>query len=171
MIANTNKRVRISRLWFRYLLAIAIGAAAGYLLGVQSAIQDATKTITFLSNARLFSWYSAYAEAQHAYAGDTEYKEALLGFLKLLEEYKDSNDVLYTAKAYSMDKTLTYERLSRLERKLGNQEKSTEYMKLAISTCPGTGWKDCSTEKIQMISKRLEEGGMFRLGAAQNTGQ
>src|SRR6266513_2111538 len=157
MIAITKKWVRISLLVFSYVLAISTGAAAGYLLAIQFAVQDAIKTMTFLSNARLFSWYSGYAEAQHVYAGDTEYKEALLGFLKLLEEYKDSNDVLYTAKAYSIDKTLTYERLSRLEQKLGNQEKAAEYMKLATSTCAATGWKDCSIEKIQMIAKRLEE--------------
>ncbi len=171
MIANTKKWVRISLLVLSYVLAISTGAAAGYLFAVQFAVQDAIKTITFLSNARLFSWYSGYAEAQHAYAGDAEYKEALLSFLKLLNEYKDSNDILYTPKAHLMDKTLTYERLSRIEQKLGNQEKSAEYMKLAISTCPGTGWKDCSIEKIQMISKRLEESGMFRPVASQSTGQ
>ena len=171
MIANTKKWARISLLVLSYVLAISVGAAAGYLLAVQFAVQDAIKTITFLSNARLFSWYSGYAEAQHAYAGDAEYKEALLGFLKLLDEYKDSNDVLYTQKAYLVDKTLTYERLSRLERKLGDQEKSTDYMKLAISTCPATGWKDRSIEKIQMIAKRLEEGGMFSAPAVKNTGR
>jgi hypothetical protein len=63
---------------------------------------------------------------------------------------------------YSKDKTLTYERLSRIEKEAGNITKSVEYTKLAIENCGSSGWKDCSIDHIAMISKKLEENTGFK---------
>jgi hypothetical protein len=55
---------------------------------------------------------------------------------------------------------LVYERPSRLEREAGDAKSADDYMNSAVQTCGNTRWKDCSFEKINRISRKIEENGL-----------
>ncbi len=142
---------------FTHIIAVCIGAAAVFLwfgLNAREMMQKGNATLTQMA---LISRYAAFVDVKRTSGTKEEYRESLLKFLTAIDEALKQPSGFYDKKMHSEDKTLTYERLSRLEKEAGNVNKSDEYMKLAIESCNNGGWKDCSADRITRISKELED--------------
>jgi hypothetical protein len=138
-------------------MAVVLGAAAVFLWLGFDAKQMMKEGNAMMTQVALVSRHADFVDVMRANGTKEEYKEALLNFLTAIDEAVNQPSSFYDKKMHARDKTLTYERLSRLEKEAGNIEKSDEYIKLATESCNNSGWKDCSAGHITMISKKLED--------------
>ena len=156
-----TKNKKIALLICSHLL-VAILCLGGAALWIEKkAVEIIEESADFYSHTVLVSHYSALVDVQRNNAGPEGYREALLIFSDVLDETKEMDSFMFSEYAYSVDKALTFERLSRVEKELGNIQKSEEYLDLAIEHCEGTGWKSCTKEKLSEISAKLEQNGLF----------
>ena len=140
-----------------HFIALICGAAIVFLwLGLE-ARKSLGESNAMLTQVAVVSRYASFVDVQRTNGTKKEYKEALLNFLTGIDEAAKQPSSFYDSKMYAGDKTLTYERLSRIEKESGNINKSEEYMKRAMENCSRTGWKDCSASNITLISKKLED--------------
>jgi len=143
-------------------LFVAVTCLGGAAIWFEKrAVDIISEGSDYLNDALLISRYSALVDTQRTNAYPEGYREALLVFSDVLDQSKEINSMMFSARTYSMDKTLTFERLSRVEKELGNVQKSNEYAQVAKEYCSDTGWKDCSIERITEISTRLEQTSLF----------
>jgi hypothetical protein len=149
---------------FTHILAAVLGGAVAiYIWFGFNVYQKITEANATMTQAALISRYALFTDVMRSNGTKEEYKESLLKYLAALDEAaKQPSSVLFDKKTYARDKTLTYARLSRLEKEAGNITKSVEYIKLATENCGNSGWKDCSVDQIAMISKKLEENTGFK---------
>ncbi len=150
-----NKKIIIFVL--THLIALIVGAVTVFFwLGL-----NAKKTITegnaMMTQMALMSRYSTFVDVMRTNGTKEEYKEALRNFLTATDEAVKQPSSFYDKKMQARDKTLTYERLSRLEKEMGNNAKAEEYFKLATENCNAGEFKSCSPDYIMMISKKLED--------------
>lgn len=150
-----NKKAKITVLIASHVLALAAGVAIG---------------ITTYENLVLRNWhvstdsilrYATYTGLQRSFASDKEYKEAILGFLSVLDKYKDDTNFIITERSIAIDKMTSYERLARISTREGDFKMAEHYMNNALAACNGTQWRLCSQERIRFISLRLEENSVF----------
>ncbi|TAN39055.1 MAG: hypothetical protein EPN25_12520 [Nitrospirae bacterium] len=144
-------------LGFTHLLALFAGALLVFLWLGFNAKRVMTEGNAMMTQMALMSRYSTFADVMRTNGTKEEYKEALINFLKATDEAVKQPTTFYDNKMAARDKTLTYERLSRLEKEMGNNTKAEEYIKLATDNCNNGGFKSCSPEYITMISKKLED--------------
>lgn len=157
-----NKKTKITLLMGTHILALTAGVAIG---------------ITAYENLILRNWnvttdsilrYATYTSLQRIYASDKEYKESLLGFVSVLDKYKDDTNFIITERSIAIDKMTSYERLARISKREGDSKMAEHYMNNALVACNGTQWRPCSEERIRFISSRLEENGVFDLRATKS---
>jgi len=154
-----NKKIILLIISHLFVAIICLGGAAIWF--EKRAVDIISDGSDYLNDALLISRYSALVDIQRTNAYPDGYREALLIFSDVLDQSKEINSMMFSERTYNMDKTLTFERLSRVEKELGNVEKSNEYIQVAKEYCSGTGWKDCSIERITEISARLEQSSVF----------
>ena len=140
-----------------HLLAIIAGGLIVFLLLGLNAKKMMTESNAMMTQIALMSRYSAFVDVMRTDGIKEQYKDALLNFLKASDEAVKQPSSFYDTKMQAIDKTLTYERLSRLEKEMGNNTKSEQYFKLATANCNNGGFKSCSPDYITMISKKLED--------------
>jgi hypothetical protein len=148
---------RILLLAFTHIMAVVLGATVVFLWLGFNAKQMMKEGNAMMTQVALVSRHADFVDVMRTNGTKEEYKEALLNFLTGIDEAVNQPSSFYDKKMHDRDKTLTYERLSRLEKEAGNIEKSDEYIKLATESCNNSGWKDCSAGHITMISKKLED--------------
>lgn len=152
-----NKKSKITLLIFSHLLAVASGVAIGFVAYENLVLRNWHVTTDSILR------YATYTSLQRSYASDKEYKESLLGFLSILDKYKDDTNFIITERSIAIDKMTSYERLARISQREGDFKMAEHYMKNALVACNGTHWRPCSEERIRFISSRLEENGVFDL--------
>jgi hypothetical protein len=144
-----------------HLLALVVGAVIVFLwLGIE-AKKTVTESNAMMTQVAVVSRYAAFVDVQRINGTKEEYKEALMNFLTAIDEAVKQPSSFYDKKMQAGDKTLTYERLSRLEKEAGNLNKADEYINLAKENCNNAGWKDCSIDHIILISKKLEDKSFY----------
>ena len=116
-----------------------------------------TRAALFARDLTAIASYSFYAEIQLKNAEYPEAKKALLNFIKLLEDSKDSNDPMISESNLTFEKMLTYGRLFRLTQKNGDELEAKKFMSLAVEECKRTFWKDCSDEKVEYALTELDK--------------
>lgn len=144
-----------------HLGALLAGGVIVFLWLGLNAKKTMTEANAMMTQIALVSRYSTFADAMRTNGTKEEYKEALINFLTATDEAVKQPTSFYDKKMQTRDKTLTYERLSRLEKDMGNNAKAEEYFKLATENCNNGGFKSCSTDYITMISKKLEDKSFF----------
>ena len=136
---------------FTHIIAVVLGAAVVFLWFGFNAKQMMKEGNAMMTQGALISRYAAFVDVMRTNGTKEEYREALLNFLTGTDEAVKQPSSFYDEKIHARDKTLTYERLSRLEKEAGNIKKSDEYIKLATESCRNSGWKDCSADHITTI--------------------
>ena len=134
------------------VLALVVGVAVGFYLGVRSAESAAT-----VAESTELAHYSALLEAQRSAGSEAAYEEALRGYLAFLEGRKGKPSVIFSAKVHAADTALTYARLSALALKRGATDEASSYLARASALCPELGWRECSAESIAGFVQRLDE--------------
>ena len=114
-----------------------------------------------LSHVMLISRHAAVVDMQRLHAYPEGYRDALLLYSNVLDQTRQIKAPIFSEKAYATDKALTFERLSRVERELGNPEQAERYFAKAQEFCAKTGWQDCSRENLTKISRQLEQFNLF----------
>lgn len=139
-----------------YLLVLALGLGGGYYFGLRTGQLGA---IAF--DMAEMGYYFTHNEIQMAEGTDATRKEALLGFLALIEKRRGHESLWFTEKVYATDSALAYVRLAALAKKRGATQEANQYLNRAASFCPQIGWKECSAEKIVSMAQRLDKHGLF----------
>lgn len=152
-----NKKAKIALLLASHVLASAAGVAFGIAAYENLVLRNSHVTVDTVLR------YATYASLQRSFASDKEYKEALLGFLGVLEKYKDDTNFIVTERTIAIDKMTSYERLARISKREGDLKMAEHYMNNALTACNGTQWRPCSEERIRFISMRLEENSVSDL--------
>ena len=153
---------------FTHLLALLAGGMVVVLWLGFDAKKMFTESNAMMTQMALMSRYSAFADVMRTNGSKEEYKEALINFLKAGDDAVKQPSSFYDNKMLARDKTLTYERLARLEKEMGDNTKAEEYFKLATENCNKGGFKNCSPDYITMISKRLEDKSIITKQQNQN---
>jgi hypothetical protein len=118
----------------------------------------------FKGSGMLIARYSNNVDMQRAFGGKNEYREALIAFSNALDEARSQtpNDPILSEDIISTDKMLNYIRLSMLEKEIGNNAEAEKYKAEAISFCQKIPWEDCSYEKLEKITIKLNEKFIFK---------
>lgn len=143
------------------ILTHALFAFGGAVLGY-FAHEKLASSVALVDEMALVSRAATYAEIQREQGSDNDYKQALLAYLRALERRVGSNG-FFTERMNAVDKTLTFIRLARVAEKEGNQAEVTMYSKNALASCVGTGWKDCSRERLWSVVALLDGGNGARV--------
>lgn len=114
-----------------------------------------------LSHVMLISRHAAVVDMQRLHAYPEGYRDALRLYSDVLDQTRQIQAPIFSEKAYATDKALTFERLSRVERDLGNPEQAEQYFREAQRFCKMTGWDDCSEANLTRISQQLEQFNLF----------
>lgn len=128
----------------------------GIILGLTVGTKYGTKAALIAQDLTAIANYSFYTDIQFKNAEYPEAKEALLNFIKLLEDSKDSKDPMISESILTFDKMLAYGRLAQLTRKNGHEAEAKKFMDLAVEECNRTSWKDCSDEKVEHVLSTME---------------
>jgi hypothetical protein len=137
--------------------------AVGFMVGVFSSFaRYANEGMKMTSQGAMISHYASLVDVAKRHGDQNAYKKSLLAFSSVLDEIIKHPSEFFDAKTTSTDKVFVCERLSRIARETGNTKEADDYMNLAVQTCGQSGLKNCSIEKITMISKKLEENSMFQ---------
>jgi hypothetical protein len=139
------------------VLVVGLVLALWYMQYVMSASKD-------MMNLASVAHYATMASVEKELAKDQDYRDALLTYLTVLDQVYSKTASKTDLKIYYSDKTLANVRLSLIEDKMGNREAAAKYMKQAIESCPKSGWKDCSSDKLIYVAKRLDENSPFATG-------
>ncbi len=135
------------------ILLIAVACYACFVHGFKQGIRAGGLTSS-MGEVFLFDQHMG---DQMANADCEGVKMLLLDHLALIEKYKDAEGSLISRTVYYGDKMLDHTRLSRIEKKLGNETAAKDHMRIAMETCNQRRWKDCSEEKLIQFAKKLEE--------------
>ncbi|WP_148665383.1 hypothetical protein [Sulfurifustis variabilis] len=154
-----NKPTKLILLLLSHVLFAVGGGVLGYL-----AHEKLVSSIAFVDEVALVSRAATYVDIQRAQGSTKDYKAALLAYLEVLEKYRHEPSVLFTERVHSVDKTLAYVRLARVAEAEGNRTEVASYSKNAVASCAGTGWKDCSKEKLWAITARLDKASFMGAG-------
>jgi hypothetical protein len=84
-------------------------------------------------------------------------KKSLNDYLMVLDKYRDGTSPLITETTYWGDVMITHTRLSRIDKKMGNESSSRQHLQTALNACAQRGWKECSEDKLIEFTKRLEK--------------
>lgn len=145
-----------------FLLTHIAALGIGYVLGVFSPGAKYMKEGAMLATqGGMISHYASLVDVARNNGDRDAYKKSLLAFLAVLEEIIKQPSEFFDAKTTSTDKVFVFERISRLEREVGNAKAADDYMNLAVQACGKSGLKDCSFEKLTELSKKIEESSMF----------
>jgi hypothetical protein len=98
-----------------------------------------------------------YSFLQYSQAGPDQGKEALLRYLKFLEQIRDE-PIQYPPNLLNRDFGLTYLRLYRLESTAGNSVAADEFMRSAQVAWSAVGWKsdEVSVASLQKLIEARE---------------
>lgn len=135
-----------------HIVVLAIGIVVGAKL--------AGEGMKMTSQGAMISHYGLRVDIQRNEGDRDAYRKALIAYLGILDDIIQHPSDFFDPNTTAVDKMFVYERLSRLEKEANNSKKADEYMSLAVQTCGSTGWKDCSIERINKVSKKLEESGL-----------
>lgn len=152
-----KKRTKIILIIASHVLVLVIGFG-GALWYVKDNLEKAN---AMMNSSSIISCYLMLAQAQCALGKDEDYRDSLLMFLKALDEARSPIDPLFDEKSYNTDKTMTLVRLSLVEKKIGNSQKSEGYMNKALESCKKIGWKECSEGKLIWFIERLDKNSVF----------
>lgn len=141
------------------LFSHAVVLFVGFGIGIYLSIY-AQEGVKMTSQGAMISHYGVLVDIQRNEGNRDAYRKSLLAYLGILNDIINHPSKFFDVKTTSTDKMLVYERLSRLEREDDNLESADKYMDLAVETCAGTGWRDCSRYKITKVSQKIEENGM-----------
>ena len=143
---------------FSHIGILGIGLIVGFY---SKYAKYAGEGMRMTSQGAMISHYGLRVDIQRNEGDRDAYRKALIAYLGVLDDIIKHPTEFFDAKTTSVDKMLIYERLSRLEREAGNGKAADDYMNSAIQTCGNTGWRDCTTEKISKVSRKLEENGLI----------
>lgn len=131
------------------IISFIIGTYVGYVVSNDQV---------FAEDVIVMSKQYQFIEIARAEGSDDLYKEALLGFLDLLESLKSKRkrSPLFTERVLATDIALTHARLAILSEDNGDINGKTNHLNLAESYCPETGIIDCTSEKIVEMVKQLD---------------
>jgi len=136
--------------------------AVGFVVGAFSPFAKLmAKVMKMTSQGSMISHYATLTDVARSHGDRDAYKKSLMSFLAVLNDVNKHPSEFFDTKTTSTDIAFTYERLSRIERELGNDKKADDYMNKAVQACGQSGLKDCSVEKLSSISKKLEENSIF----------
>jgi hypothetical protein len=144
-------------LTFTHIVAVLLGAAVVVVWFGLNTKKIITEGNAMMTQMALMSRYSTYVDVMHTNGTKEEYKEALINFLTATDEAVKQPSSFYDKKMQARDKTLIYERLSKLEKEMGNNRKAEEYFKLATENCNNGGFKTCSRDYITIMSRKHED--------------
>ena len=153
-----TRRMKVA-LVFSHVAVLAIGFAAGVFSPIVRVLRDG---LLMTSQGAAIAHYAALVDIQRDEGDRDAYRKSLIAFLGVLDDVAKHPSEFFDSKTTATDMMLIYARLSTLEKEAGNAEASDAYAKLAVDTCARTGWKDCSIERIQKISRRMEESSWFK---------
>lgn len=151
-MAQMNRPTKLVMLVISHVLFAVAGAVLGYL-----AHEKLVSSIAFVDEVALVSRAATHVDIQRAQGGTKDYKAALLAYIEVLEKYRHEPSVLFTERTHFIDKSLAYVRLARVAEAEGNRIEADSYSKSAVASCAGTGWKDCSKEKLWSVAAQLDE--------------
>lgn len=155
--ASMKKGTIIVILVSTHLLTLALGFFGAALYLRQTLVRAASMT----NSLAIISHYSLFTQAQRTLGSDDDYRDALLLFLKALDNARSPDGPLFTLEVYKAEKALTYVRLSRVEENGGNHQESREYMNEARDICRELNWRDCSSERLVMLVEKLDQEDAF----------
>lgn len=156
-----SKPFRYFLLLMTHLMAVVVGVAFAFwyiTADTKSTLEDANN---MLNQSAMLSRYNFYVEMQRANAPVEDYKKALITFVSVVDQAMEMQSPIDDTKILKTDKLLAYERLSRIEVGLGNKDAAQNYMEQAIGLCNELKWSDCSQDKINMLSEKLEQSSLF----------
>ncbi len=151
---------------FSHVAILAIGFAAGVFSPMAGVLRQG---LLMTSQGAAIAHYATWVDIQRTEGDRDAYRKSLIAYLGVLDDVAKHPSAFFDSKITTFDIVLTYERLSRLEKEAGNADASDAYRKLAVDTCGHTGWKDCSIERIQKISRRMEEGSLIKPTGAKES--
>jgi hypothetical protein len=143
---------------FTHLALLFVGVVAGIISPLGKLTRE---YVMMTSQGNMIGHFAALTDVTRNHGDREAYKKALLVYLSVLDEVNKHPSEFFDTKITSTDKAFVYERLSRLERESGNAKSADDYLNLAVQACGKSGMKDCSVEKLSLISKRMEESSMF----------
>ncbi len=144
---------------FSHVSVLAIGFAAGVFSPIVRVLREG---LLMTSQGAAIAHYSTLVDIQRNEGDRDAYRKSLIAFLAVLDDVAKHPSEFFDRNTTATDMMLIYARLSTLEKEAGNAVASDAYAKLAVDTCGHTGWKDCSIERIQTISRRMEESSLIK---------
>jgi hypothetical protein len=160
------KRARIAALVLSHLLLGGLCLAAGLWAGLRFLGEDVSYVRDAAAEWTLLGRYGAYAEAQRLRGGQTQYRDALLDYIAIVEERSQSGQAVFSETTYQTDSMLVYTRLARLETQAGNAEAAADFKDRATDACESLNWPDCSWEALRTFSEGVEQAVDGRAGKA-----
>jgi len=139
------------------VVLLAIGILVGGSIGLGIGFNHGIKSKNMLSAAME---YKAFDEPMKIVLseGDCQaVKEALTKHITLVNKYKDIPETFLSGTIGYSDITVSYVRLARLEKKLGNTVLAQSHFEKAVEACRKARWKDCSEENIISVSRMFEK--------------
>jgi hypothetical protein len=142
------------------LLLFIMGFATGGYWGWKQAQKTYTSLIGLFTPA-MMAQYSLV----HYFSSDNKAAEgALLEHLQLMENLHDRGDKFLSDRMYYLDTMLILARLSKVEKRLGDNTAAQRYMAESIGRCKQGVYENCSEAKIFEIVDRLDNGSIFNPG-------
>lgn len=139
------------------IVLLAVGILVGGSIGFGIGFNLGMKSKNMLSAA---IEYKALDEPMKIVLseGDCQaVREALTKHITLVNKYKDIPDTFLSGTLGYSDITISYVRLARLEKKLGNTDLAQSHFEKAVEACRKARWKDCSEENILSVSRMFEK--------------
>jgi hypothetical protein len=146
---------------FTLLLSHLILLGVGLIVGTFWPLGKLTREYVMMtSQGNMIGHFAALTDVTRSHGDREAYKKSLLAYLSVLDDVNKHPSEFFDTKITSTDKAFVYEKLSRLERESGNATGADDYLNLAVQACRESGMKDCSIEKISLISKKMEGSSM-----------
>ena len=138
--------------WLIVIISIILGGVFGYILGIKHGMNSGI----FARDLTTLAWYSHFANNQAENADYEEGKKALLNYLEIIDNFKNSQDPMISKQILTFDKMLTYARLYKLELGNNNLEQSNIFLEKSKSECEKSSLKDCSILAIENYLNKIK---------------
>lgn len=100
---------------------------------------------------------NSHVEDQFSNANCEGVRQAINDYIKLIEKYKNKDDVLLTETVVYGDLMRGNLRLARIDRHEGKESERAQHLAIARAACAQRKWTDCSEEKLLWFSKRTDQ--------------
>lgn len=143
------------------VIAAILLLSMGFAIGGYWGWKQAQKTYTSLIGLFTPAWMAQYSSA-HYFSSDHKAAEAaLLEHLQLMENLHDRGEEFLSDRIYYFEAMLILARLSKVEKRVGDNAAAQRYMAESIARCKQGGYENCSEAKILEIVDRLDSNSIL----------